>query len=89
MKCWREQLGQKFSKLPEIRSLHDFVTVRHLISGEVIMHVRKLCYTEIFEPTKMILIGGVSSDLNAIPKSDYKSTKLMVVTSWQLKNLTI
>ena len=74
VKCWREQLGQKFTKLPGIRSLHDFVTVRHLISGEVIMRVRKLCYTGAFEPTKMKLIGGVSTDLDAIPKSDYKST---------------
>lgn len=86
VKCWREQLGQKFTKLPGIRSLHDFVTVRHLISGEVIMCVRKLCYTGAFEPTKMKLIGGVSTDLDAILKSDYKSTN---GSHQQRKNLTI
>ena len=73
VKCWREQLGQKFTKLPAIRCLHDFVTIRHLISKEVIMRVQKLCYTGAYEPTKNE-IGGVSSDLHAIPKSDYKST---------------
>ena len=40
---------------------------------EVIMRVQKLCYTGAHEPTKNE-IGGVSSDLHAIPKSDYKST---------------
>ena len=53
VKHWREQLGQKFTKLPGICSLYDFVTVRHLILGEVIMHVQQLCYTGSFEPTKM------------------------------------
>lgn len=73
VKHWREQLGQKFTKLPGIRSLHDFVTVRHLISGEVIMRVRQLCYTGSFEPTKMKLVAGVSASVNAIPSSTYKS----------------
>ena len=73
VKHWREQLGQKFTKLPGIRSLHDFVTVRHLISGEVIMRVRQLCYTGSFEPTKMKLVAGVSADVDAIPSSNYKS----------------
>ena len=42
---WREKLEHKFTKLPGIRSLHDFVTVKHILTGEVIMHVRELCYT--------------------------------------------
>ena len=76
VKQWRQQLGQKFTKLPGIRSLHDFVTVTHLISGDVIMRVRQLCYTGAFEPTKMKLASGVHATLDAIPKeeSNYKCT---------------
>ena len=67
MKQWRQQLGQKFTKLPGIRSLHDFVTIRHPISGDVIMHVQQLCYIGAFEPKKKKLAIGVHASLDAIP----------------------
>ena len=73
---WREKLGHKFTKLPGIRTLHDFVIVKHILTEEVIMRVRKLCYTGSFESSKMKIAQGVSSDLDAIPKesSSYKAT---------------
>ena len=72
---WREKLGHKFTKLPGICSLHDFVTVKHILTGEVIMRVRELCYTGTFDSSKMKVTRGVSPTLDAIPKesSSYKA----------------
>ena len=56
---WREKFGRKFTKLPGIRALHDFVIVKHILSGDVIMRVRQLCYTGSFESTKMRLAQEV------------------------------
>ncbi len=36
---WREVLIKKYSKLPGIRELHDFITVRHLATGAATMRV--------------------------------------------------
>ena len=32
LKPWRDKLSAKYSKLPGIRSLHDFITVRHPVT---------------------------------------------------------
>ena len=50
--------------------------IKHILTDEVIMRVRKLCYTGSFESSKMKIAQGVSSDLDAIPKesSSYKAT---------------
>lgn len=74
---WRETLGQKFTKLPGICSLHDFVIVKHIPTGDVIMRVRELCYTGSFDSSKMKIARGVSPSLDVIPKesSSYKTMK--------------
>ena len=76
---WREKLAKKFTKLAGIRSLHDFVVVKHIITDEVILRVRELCYTGRFENTKMKLAtGAVATDVHvAIPLNtdSYKATK--------------
>ena len=43
MLTWRESLGQKYSDLPGVRKLHDFLFV-HSHTGKVVMKVRELCY---------------------------------------------
>ena len=74
---WREKLAKKFPKLAGIRSLHDFVVVKYIITDEVILRVRELCYTGRFENTKMKLAtDAVATDV-AIPLNtdSYKATK--------------
>ena len=74
MRQWGEKLGQQFTKLPGIRTLHDFVNVKHILSGEVIMHMRELCYMGSFESSKMKVARGVSPTLDAIPKESSSVT---------------
>lgn len=39
---WRTLLGQKYTSLPGVRKLHDFIVVRN---GNVVMKVRESIYT--------------------------------------------
>ena len=73
---WREKLGHKFTKLPGICALHNFVIVKHINSGDVVLRVRQLCYTGSFESSKMKIARGVSTTLEAIPQESdlYKAT---------------
>ena len=56
VKQWREKLARKFTKLPSIRALHDFVIMKHILTDAVIMLVRELCYTGSFSNTTMKLV---------------------------------
>ena len=42
---WRDRLSAKYTKLPGIRDLHDFIIVRHPTTNHSMMSVRRLCYT--------------------------------------------
>ena len=42
--AWRESLGEKYSDLPGVRKLHDFLIVR-AHNGQVVMKVREKCFT--------------------------------------------
>ena len=42
---WRDRLSVKYTKLPGIRDLHDFILVRNPITNHSMMSVRKLCYS--------------------------------------------
>lgn len=75
VKQWREKLSQKYTKLPGIRSLHDFVVVQHLITKAVVLRTRELCYTGPFVNKAMTLVSGVDPSINAIPTTEtYKAT---------------
>ncbi len=64
---WRSPLSEKFSKLPGIRSLHDFIYVRHPITSSVVARTRKLCRSGLFQQsTGHVLTGRDPSDV-AIP----------------------
>lgn len=53
VKPWRDKLSAKYSKLPGIRSLHDFITIRHPVTKKAMMSVRELCYTGAPHPTTL------------------------------------
>ena len=64
---WREVLSQKYSKLPGIRELHDFVYVIHPVTSEVVARVRELCYTGPFRISTSHVLRGVDKHYNAFP----------------------
>ena len=54
---WRNSMT-KYSKLPGIRSLHDFIFTTNPVTNWVIAKVRKNCYTGSFENATIHVLGG-------------------------------
>lgn len=76
MQNWRGKLGAKYSKLPGIRSLHDFVVIRNISTNDLIVPVRELCYTGTFNSNKVKVLAGACLEGDAIPKTEsYRATK--------------
>ena len=71
---WRTPIGRKFSKLPGIRSLHDFVYANGR-SG-VVATVRKLCNTGSYQPSACHVLRGrvVSECIIPDPRTHSYST---------------
>ena len=65
---WKEKLDKSSLNSLGVHMLHNFVNVKHILSGEVIMRVSEICYTGSFESSKMKAARGVSPTLDAIPK---------------------
>ena len=42
---WRDILSKKYSKLPAIQKLHDFIYVKNPVTSEVVGKVHELCHT--------------------------------------------
>ena len=84
VRTWRERVGEKYTNLPGIRDLHDFVCVVTSPSG-VLMKVRQKCYTGTLKdtPTKVKKIF-LATDL-CIPRvSDtYQSKGLIRRIKWK------
>ena len=51
---WREKVGEKYTSLPGIRELHDFVTIV-VPPNKMVMKVREKCYSGALRdtPTKV------------------------------------
>ena len=59
-----------FVRISGIRDLHDFVLVRHLITGSAMMEVRQHCYQGTFQPGTLKLLSGIQPTLVAISESN-------------------
>ena len=66
---WRESAATKYSKVPGIRNLHDFIFSKHLLSGEVVARIRGLCYDGPFGKSSMHILAGQTDD-NIVPGED-------------------
>ena len=66
---WRESVATKYSKVPGIRNLHDFIFSKHLLSGEVVARTRGLCYDGPFRKSSMHILAGQTDD-NIVPGED-------------------
>lgn len=64
---WRDAVSQKYSKLPGIRVLHDFLIVRNPTSRNAMMIVRDFCHEGAPKPTTMTLNSGTTSEFNCFP----------------------
>ena len=49
---WRDSLGDKYSDLPGVRKLHDFLVVK-AHNGDVVMKVRKNCFTGVWKDSPL------------------------------------
>ena len=55
---WRDKLPSKYSKLPGIQELHDFVIVKHPDTAIATMKVRERCYEGNTHPSPLKVISG-------------------------------
>lgn len=76
VRVWREPLSTKYSKMPGIRGLHDFVYSKHCVTGAVVARTRPLCYTGPFSPASMHLLAGQNPTDNVIPDEDQTYTRV-------------
>ena len=89
MRTWREKVGEKYSNLPGIRHLHDFLTIA-VPPNKTVMKVRENCYSGTLRdsPTK-VKKGFLCTD-SCIPKvtDSYKATgNLRSLTDSKLQHL--
>ena len=64
---WRNTLSKKYSKLPGIRELHDFIYVKNPVTSTVVAKVRELCYTGSFKQSTSHVLKGVDPTEVVIP----------------------
>ena len=69
---WRSTLTN-YSKLPGIRSLHDFIFAKNSIDNTVVAKVRKSCFNGSLENTTMHVATGRDINENVIPCSANKN----------------
>lgn len=67
---WRDSLI-KYTKLPGIRSLHDFVIVRNPVSSKAVIHVRDYCHEGSIRDAPIGLAPGHVAEENAFPTESY------------------
>ena len=66
---WRSSMD-KYSKLPGIRSLHDFIFTKNSAVDRVVAKVRKFCYGGTFEDAKIHVNSGRDTSECAIPDQE-------------------
>jgi len=64
--AWRDAVSCKYSKFPGIRSLHDFLLTKNMVTGTVTAKTRTLCYIGSFQGATMHILCGKNA-LNIIP----------------------
>ena len=59
---WRENIPSKYSKLPGIQELHDFIVVKQQDTGIAAMKVRERCYEGSIQPSPLKVTSGDPHD---------------------------
>ena len=81
---WREHLGAKYSALPGVRKLHDFLIVR-THDDRVVMKVREKIYSGAWTDSPLRVVNPT---LSGIPTTTYTS-KVRALTKEKLANLEV
>jgi len=88
---WRDPVALKYSKLPGIRNLHDFIIVRSPETGAATMLVRDFCHGGVSQKSTMTLNPGVSPETPAVPcetENYITLNKKRALTTTKLAHLT-
>ena len=70
VRTWRDRVEEKYTKLPGIRALHDFLIVKHPVTNNAIMKVREQCYKDAFKEILMKIISGHLASERVIPSCE-------------------
>ena len=82
--------GGQTSKCSGIRSFHDFVFTKHLVTGAVVSKVRKLCHSGAFEKSTIHVQTGRSIEECVIPdesESYISKNKLRTLSDTKVAHL--
>ena len=80
---WRDTLGAKYSNLPGVRKLHDFLIVKGY-DGHVVMKVRKKCFTGEWRQSPLRLLDATTP---GIPTTTYKDAHSYNIKDDKLANM--
>lgn len=87
---WRDKLT-KYTKLPGICSLHDFIFVKNASNNTVVAKVRKTCFSGPYEETTMHIASGRDVSEDIIPDPDRESYqalhKIKALSETKIKHL--
>ena len=75
VRVWREPVAKKFSKMPGIQSLHDFV-FKHCVTGAVVARTRAMCYAGPFSPATIRILAERDPTESVIPDETQTYTGL-------------
>ena len=85
---WRTNLA-KYSKLPGIRTLHDFVIAKNSVTGSIVCKTRRLCCKGNFDNATMHVLAGHHIE-NVIPNAAdnyFSKNKLRQLSDMKLTHL--
>ena len=87
---WHDKVSQKYSKLPGIRELHDFLIVSNPTTNNAEVLMREFCHGGPERPTTLSLNSGVSPGFNCCPgpsETYHQLGKTRVLQSTKLAHL--
>ena len=80
---WRENLGQKYTELPGVRSLHDFLFFKST-AGSVVTKVRELCYSGAWKQSPL---HPKDPSLPGFPSDTYKDKHYKKITKDKMEHM--
>ena len=80
---WRDSLGDKYSDLPGVRKLHDFLVVK-AHNGDVVMKVRKNCFTGVWKDSPLRVRDSTAI---GVPTTTYSDTHLHSISAEKTANM--
>ena len=79
---WRESLGQKYTELPGVRSLHDFLFFKS--ADSVVTKVRELCYSGAWKQSPL---HPKDPSLPGIPTENYKDNQFKTLKKEKMEHM--